>query len=400
MNNNSAHLKILIIAHNQIYTGPYQKIIEMSQSLARQGHQVTLLCTSQNDRFHFHKYWESGVYIVESPDLLRGSLRQGADLWNALQRILFLKQQHYDIIHAIDSRPVVILPALWLKKRLQIPLIISWWDWFGRGGTATERSGRLYASTFGMVETFFEEYFRKYADRATVITSALKQRLENLNYPVDKIEIHRVGCNISQVKKMDKKLALSQLGLQNSRPIFCFAGTLFENDLQLLLDALRFMKHGAEKMPHTILIGNHRISHQTCQELSIQMTGYLKSYDLVYQYLFASDFALLPMKISIANRARWPSKITDYLAAGLPVIATPVSDFEQIFTEHHVGILSSGDSVAAYAEALNHAINLPHDEVQNISHASRRYAETELDWDILAGRLTQLYVKTIQEAGS
>ena len=397
MNNNSANLKILIIAHNQIYTGPYHKILELCQAVANQGNQVTLLCTSQDNRTGFKKYQLNGIEIAESPDLLKGRLRQGVDPWNAVQRILYLRHQQYDIIHAIDSRPVVILPALWLKRKLGIPLVLSWWDWYGRGGTAVERSGKFYATTFGVVETFFEEFFRSYADSATVITTALKSRLESLNYPSDKIEIHRVGCNARQTKIINKKLALAQLGLENSRPLFCFLGTLFDSDKDLLLNALKLVKSNHNTMPHTILIGNHKIDSQIKEQLSIQVTGYLESLDLVYQFLFAADYALLPMKISIANLARWPSKITDYWAAGLPVVSTPISDFEQMFQNNKLGVLAEGDSVEAYAGALDRALTLSKSERKNMSICARRFAESELDWDILSKRLLDLYRKTIQQ---
>ena len=191
-------MNLLLIIHNQVSTGPYFKIRQMAQALARQGIQVTLLCTSPKNKFRFTERLDEKVQVVESPDLLFGTLRQGMDLWNSIRRIIYLRHKKFDLIHAIDCRPVVILPALWMKKVKKIPLVLSWWDWFGRGGTAEERSGKLYAKTLGLVETFFEEYFRKYADRATVITTALQQRLISLNYPPEKIEIHRVGCDIRE----------------------------------------------------------------------------------------------------------------------------------------------------------------------------------------------------------
>jgi len=55
----------------------------------------------------------------------------------------------------------------------------------GRGGTIAERSGKLFQYTFGLIETLFEEYFRRYAERATTICRALSQRLERLGYEMD-----------------------------------------------------------------------------------------------------------------------------------------------------------------------------------------------------------------------
>ncbi len=50
------------------------------------------------------------------------------------------------------------------------------------------------------------------------------------------------------------------------------------------------------------------------------------------------------MKVNIANIARWPSKVSDYLNAGRPIIATKISDFEELFINYNLGYLSNEDS--------------------------------------------------------
>ena len=117
--------------------------------------------------------------------------------------------------------------------------------------------------------------------------------------------------------------------------------------------------------------------------------------DEVHMYFYAADCALLPMKLTIANKARWPSKITDYWAAGLPIIATPVSDLEMIFEKNQVGILSETDSVKDYTNALHRVISLPDVQLRAMSAKARNYAKVELDWNVLAERLFHLYKKQV-----
>ena len=74
-----------------------------------------------------------GVRVVQFPDLLWGIGRTGWDLWDTAQRLGKVRGETFDLVHAFDSRPVVIHPALALQRR-GVPLVMDWADWWGRGG--------------------------------------------------------------------------------------------------------------------------------------------------------------------------------------------------------------------------------------------------------------------------
>jgi len=388
-------LRILVIIHNQYGTGNYEKAKEMCQALHSIGHSVTLLCTSPNKHLFGAKlHVEGGVRIFEAPDLLFGRLRQGIDAWNALRRTLWALKQDFDVIHAVDTRPAVILPALLIRKIRNIPLVISWWDQFGRGGVALERYGRFYDLTLGRIETFFEEYFRKYADRASTISHTLKRRLVALSYPESKIEVVKVGCDTEKYKPLDKIAARKKLGLDANTQILCYSGKLFKRDLALLVSSLEKVKK-RQRLPTTILIGKHSVSHEISSRLNIITTGLLKTYDSVHEYLCASDFGLVPMKASEANMSRWPSKISDYLAAGLPIVATPISDLPQVFEQRRIGYLSADDSINSFSKALCDALDTDLSLYRRLSVEARTFAEEELDWRVIAKRLEKLYMQAL-----
>lgn len=349
-------MKILIIIHNQTSTGPFIKVFEECEILSRMGHDVTLLCTSPKARFFFKKKMLNKVIIFESPDLLWGKLRQGIDVWNIVNRLIFIANNNFDIVHGIDCRPVVIFPALFLKFFKKTKFVLNWWDLFGHGATALERSGKFYANTAGKIETFFEEYFRKYADFSIVISSYLMHKLIKLGYPRGKIKLLRLGCDTVLYGPLNKIECRKKLGLCEDLIILCYVGTIFDADKKLLLETLKLLKDYSNKKIITLMVGNHKIEDKICTDLNIKLTGKKNLKDL-YVYLGAADLCLLPMKVNLANIARWPSKAADYLNAGRPIVTTKVSDFEELFDNYDLGYIAPEDNAFSLCKTIQFALN-------------------------------------------
>jgi len=383
-------MKVLQLIHNQQGTGPHAKVVEQAAALQELGVEVTLLCTSRTAHFNVSETTERGVRVVLAPDLLWGRLRQGLDLWNTCCRIRFVGRGSFDVIHAIDARPVVILPALWRKWRLRTPLVLSWWDLFGEGGTARERSGALYASTLGVLEGKWERLFRLKADRATVISNDLRRRLEAIGYPADRILLQRVGCDTRAYGPGDQAAARRALGLPQDARILCYVGALLPSDQKLLIESLtRVIERYDGGDLRVLMVGTPALSQELATRLHVQRIE-RQPLDVVYRYLAAADLCLLPLCESVANRARWPSKASDYFSAGRPVVTTKVSDFEELFAKYRLGYLADRSTAEAYAETLLQALDR-REEWETMGQTCRRFAETELDTRVLARDLAALY---------
>ena len=93
--------------------------------------------------------------------------------------------------------------------------------------------------------------------------------------------------------------------------------------------------------------------------------------------------------MTIGNLYRWPSKFVDYLAASKPVVATPVSDFPQIFL-HNIGVLSKNDSIHEFSRALLEMLHLSENWIE-MGENSKKYALKHLSWDLLVDKLIELY---------
>lgn len=359
----------------------------------QRGHHVTLVCTSKTERWKEREIMRDGVCVVEAPDMLWGKLRQGVDLWNALIRCRILKRkaakEKFDIVHAVDCRPNVIIPALYVQRRQHIPFILSWWDLFGKDST---RFGNMFAMTAGRLEGWLETSFRKYANGATTITSYLAKRLEELGYPKENIEVHHLGVDTTQepLSYSDARVWLNEkCGIGESENVLCFAGTIYESDFTLLLQSLDILK--SRNISYKLVwVGKHEIDAATCEQYNIMRTGIVPTMQEVYRYFAAADACILPMEVNAANAARWHSKVTDYLNAGAPVALTPVSDFPKYFAANDIGWLAASGSAEDFANALVCAINEPEKREQR-SQNTRNFMKKELDVMMQADRALRFY---------
>ena len=378
------------MSHAQYITVALPKIIEQAETLCSLGHHTTLVVTSKTNRFRTERFERNGVRFILSPSVLHGRWRHGADPYDAIRRYVALRDETFDIVHAIDSRPSVILPALALQRTLNIPLVIEWSDWYGRGGAIEERSGRIFARTLGLAETFFEEHFRLRADAATAISARLRDRLVGLGFPPEKILLHRMGCRTDLFQRSDSRNAKRQLGLNPDQMYFGYFGRLYEADHRFLLSAF---EEACDELDAQLLfvgdvkpLGGDKLGQ-------IHYVGRVS--DESYRtYLNAVDVCLLPLRATQTNLARWPSKIGDYLAAGKPVVATPVSDVAEIFAASEIGILSSDTTPAGYAQALR-GIVAHQSRWKEMGDNGRQFAEQHLDWSVIARALIRFYENTI-----
>ena len=387
-------MRVLYVIHNQAGTGPYPKVVEQAEALVALGAEATVLCTSKMSRFRMTRRQEGNVDIVEAPDLLWGRLRQGLDLWNVLRRCLWLRAQRFDVVHAVDCRPAVLGPVM-MARSMGVPTVLSWWDYFGGGGTALERSGSLYARTLGKFEGFLERFGRRFASHATVISSFLGERLAELGYPRDRTTLVRLGCNTHRFPVMQKREARAALGLPVDATILCYVGALMPADRDLLIATLDRLRRGGEKDLIPILVGTPPLDAADVQRLGIRLVP-RQPLETVHRYISAADLCLLPFRTSVANMARWPSKSADYLNAGRPIVATPVSDFPKLFAKHRLGFLSESDEPEAYAAAVREALSA-RAEWDAMGKTCRAFAVSELDVAALGARLHTIYSRVITE---
>jgi len=388
-----------MMVYNVVGKGTYWRALYLARGIAKRGYEITIVATSQESRFRTRvsSDIQSGVRIIEAPDLFRGSLRSGWDLWNSLSRIMQTYKLKVDLVHAFESRPVVILPALFWQRWQKVPLVMDWSDWFGRGGAVEERPKYLLRAFLRPIETWFEEHFRTHADGTTVINSFLRERAINLGVDPNYILILPNGCNVDEIYPLPKSKARQILGWPEDVYVVGYAGAIFPGDAELMIQAFEKLYH-MESRARLLVIGycNIAIEDKTKVPEVVWRTGRVDYRDLNL-YLGACDVCWLPMRDVGANRGRSPLKLNDYMSAGRPVVTTNVGDVAKLVARGSFGLVVNDDP-EELAKAVFQLLKEPI-LCQEMGQRARCLAESEFAWDFIASKLLLFYHEVRRHCG-
>lgn len=384
-------MKILFIVHSVSWKGggAFFHAFHLAKELAEQGNETYVLSISSQNKFRFKKYIKDRVNIIESPDLLKGSARSGWDPYNTLRRILFLFNKKFDVVQCLDCRPAVIFPGLFMKYVKGSKLVIEWLDWFGKGGTATEREYKS-KSVLVPLETFFEERFRKYADGSIGLGEPLTQRIYDAGISQNVITILH-GCD-PDIKSYDKNECRDKLNLRKDAVIIGYTGRMRKDVASLFTDIIRKLKTKTDKKVIGISIGNTAYDFDKFITDDIKdniiKTGWI-SYEEVNLHLCACDILILPFESTVARNGIWPSKVNDYLSSGRPIISTDLKVLQNLNTQYSFAVLVPSDSEQFAKECIKLLNNK--ELYSKLSQNALSLSKTALSWKNVAYQVSKFY---------
>ncbi len=387
-------MRVLMLNHNVRGRSTYFRALGLGRELARGGHEVWLLTISPHARWRFRHERVDGVDLVETPDLLWGSLRTGWDLWDCLRRIWYgMRLGPFDVVHAFDNRPAVIVPALVLSRRWGVPLCSDWADWWGGpGGVIQATRPWVVRTLFGWIETYFEEHFRHAASLVTVTSRALEQRAIGLGIPPDKVLYVPSGADVERIVPVAVEEARRRLGLPCEVPIVEYMGFV-QYDIGLALEAFALVRRRRQAL--FLLVGpSSRKVGALIRRLGLRLgedivvTGPQDAGTLAW-WLGAADVLLLPFQNAQYNIGRGPIKLGDYLAAGRPIVTNPVGDVGALLASHRCGLLAGEDPVE-FAASIEALLDDPAARL-SMGRTARELAEGPMSWAACAARLVQGY---------
>lgn len=389
-------MRVLMLVFNAVGRGTYWRAFHLARCLVERGHRLTLVAMAPGRTARFALRVEQGVAVVAAPDMLWGPLRSGWDPYGALARALWLAPHRYEIVHAFECRPTVLLPAL-AAARPPARLITDWCDWFGAGGSVEERPSPLVRAVLRPVETLFEERPRTLAAGTTVICSALREKALALGVPAERILSLRDGADVEAIAPGDRAAARAELGLP-AAPTIGYVGQIFPRDARLMADAFAAVR-AARPDARLLLIGhvNQDVEAMLGGRDGVTRTGGVP-YAALSAYLAACDICWLPLRDSGANRGRWPLKLNDYMAAGRATAATAVGDVAEVLARHPVGLLARDEPADLARAALALLADAPRRAA--MERAARATAVGVFDWRLRAADLEHFYDGLIAGRGA
>lgn len=388
-------MNILFIVLNWIGKGGYWRARHFGLDLAARGHTVTLIATSRHRRVGIRTSDLDGVTLVEMPDLFTGPLRSGWDLWNVLNRIVWVRKRKFDIVHAIQTRPTVLFPALYLKYVRGVSLVLDWSDWFGRGGSVEERSNPIMRALLRPVETFFDEKFRTCADGTVVICTTLREKAIALGVPPETLVLLPDGADTSRLRPINQLKARHRLGLPMDVLFVGHIGSIFPRDAELMAQAFDLVRKQVPTV-QLLIIGYCPIEIRQLVQTpeAVIQTGFIED-RYVNDYLASCDICLLPLKDTNANRGRRPLKLNDYMAVGRPTVSTAVGDVAAIFKEEAIGLLAA-DEPESFAAQIVRLLQDPDLRIA-MGQQARQVAKTRFSWARLTDELEAFYKRVLEQ---
>ena len=176
-------------------------------------------------------------------------------------------------------------------------------------------------------------------------------------YEAKKNKHHNIYCFPSSIDRRHFEKARSlNIDLSDQQdipfPRIGFFGVIDERmDIRLLADMAALKPHW-----HFILIGPVvKINPDDLpRPANIHYLG-IKTYNELPYYISKWDVAMMPFAINESTKFISPTKTPEYLAAGKPVVSTPVQDVVAVYGQN--GLVSIADTAAAFVAAIEKAMD-------------------------------------------
>ncbi|MBW3613502.1 MAG: glycosyltransferase family 4 protein, partial [Chloroflexi bacterium] len=327
------------------------------------------------------------VIRVERRGLRLAGLRFVVHELRLLRRLVALRP---DVLHAHDSN--ALLPVALAARRCRVPFVYDAHDlWLGRPRRERGRlSFALHQAWYGLVE-------RVLIPRAAATITVSPPIVEHLR---DRYGLARVALVPNYPELEPAPVTLRTLGslpggdrIAPDRPIVLYLGGLMGGrGLETLVDAI-----ARTDGPQLVLLGDGLLAdplRARAANLGIGDRVHLLPPvppAEVIGVAASADLGVSPIPPSCLNyRYSLPNKLFQYLAAGLPVVASDFPQVRDVVEGSRCGVVADPTSAAAMAGAIESVLADPV-EARAMGERGRRAVAERYHWGVAAERLLEVY---------
>jgi glycosyltransferase involved in cell wall biosynthesis len=332
----------------------------VGRALVERGHRVTILMPPYDNPCHAGWQWErDGVQLINMPLPSWGDSLQ-ARLTVPLAMARVATRFEPDLVHVFKPVGYAGLAGMYLRlARADLPLVLDSDDWEGRGGWADVNQ---YPRLWRWFITWQEGWLTRNAAAVTVASRTLQARMSGFgvsparvfylpNGPDRLFRVHR------HVPPETQQWLRQELGVGDN-PMALYIGYIsYGSEVSLVLEALPLVVAAIPDI-RVVIVGSGQglpalkeQSRRAGLSEQVLFTGWVE-HQQTPAYLAAADLALYPYRDTRINRAKSPSKITAYMAMGLPIVASAVGENVEYLEEGRAGLLTTPGDPCAFAEGM------------------------------------------------
>lgn len=364
----------------------------LAKGITALGHDLIFL-TNQNDEFKFPYSVEirDNVKIISFPDFLpKKILGLGFGGISILLKLLYVTNRKFDIVHSDNHRPSAALPCVWNRLLYKSKYISEWWDNYGRGGQYDNKHW-LFKMFLGWYEIRTEITNHLKADGVIVLSEETRKRAISNKIDDEKITVIHGGANVDYIPYYE-----SSNSRQADRPeiMFGYIG-MSDSEFTDLEPFIKAFSKCSKRMNIIFQTFGKKISVANKNRYGLAKmceSGWVDYFTNADALSWVDVFVLIKENNPI-NRAGWPNKLGDYLAAGRPVLLNPYGDLCWFSQKHPKGLILTEWNELDIENKINDIYNGKYD-LNQMGKYNRRIAENEYSWMSQSSKLEKFY-KTI-----
>ncbi len=376
------------------------RALPMARALAARGHSVAMLLPPwSNPEDSGRAFEDSGVRVenIELPPP-RPVLFHLSTTRQLVRRALVFNP---DVVHCFKPKAYAGLSAWWLWRmkrlgRMRARLVVDTDDWEGAGGWNDRES---YSWMQKRMFAWQEQWGLRHCDALTVASRALESIAWSMGVPPSKVFHVPNGVEVGSWK-LEVGSAASNLQPPTSNlqpPTLLLYTRFFEFKIERVLELLgRVMQSVPDAR---LLVVGKGLFGEEAELLAraqaagmgdrLEYAGWVDPAEL--PALFArADVAIYPFDDTLLNRTKCPVKLTELLAAGVPVVADAVGQIAEYIRHNETGVLVSSGDVTAMADAVA-ALLKEHRRARALGSAAARDVRARFGWERLVDVVEQAY---------
>lgn len=234
---------------------------------------------------------------------------------------------------------IILLNALWFKLPLRF-----WYE--------------IHHLVF--VKTWWNRHMLRRVSGIISLTGAMKQELVSMGYSAEKILVASDAVDASEFSSTTDSTALkAELGIPEDKHVIVYTGSIDEpwKGVGVLYEASKLLDGSYQ----VVVVGGkeHYVEYfkkEHPERSNFLMVGQ-KPHESIPNYIALADVVVLPNsgKTSISAISTSPMKLFEYMASGVPIVASNLQSIREILSEKNA-MLVEPDNAAALAYGIQTAV--------------------------------------------
>lgn len=327
-----------------------------------------------------------------------GPLRRATYLRTLLRMCLDLRSARFDILHCAELESLIIAVVV-SRLRAPRPLIVyDAHEYFPGLLTNYVKLPKPLSAALESLLCIVEQFFASFCDAFVAVNDELAERFSAFRKPL------AVVRNLPSLSWVNNARTVNVLDDVDC-PVVIAIRTHPEAGLLEVLQANSILKKAGKRVCF-VLAGRVRPSDvrilRIASRQGVRVVGWIEN-DLLPNFLRRASIGLALYSPAEASSKTmffspdWePSKVYNYMSAGLPIVATDLPGIRELVLRENCGVLVRAGDAGEIADAISKLLD---DEKARASMGKRgrQAAEREYNWEIESNRLLSLYHRIEKE---